>query len=83
MKIIKLLKKIKLPQRNIYLNINLTAKEKILHFYKDNYTFGIDLKKYEIASGYKTKDYSLINIYKINKIKILKIQLDIFSYNIS
>ncbi len=57
-----LLKKIKLLQRNIHLNMNLTAKEKILHFYKDNHTFSIDLKKYEIASllGISAETYSRV-----------------------
>ena len=45
-----LLKKIKLLQQNIHLSINSTAKEKIIHFYKNNHSLSIDLKKYEIAS---------------------------------
>jgi CRP/FNR family transcriptional regulator len=55
-----LLKKIKLLQRNIHLNINGTAKEKIIHFYEHHYTFSIDLKKYEIAAllGVTAETYS-------------------------
>ena len=41
-----LLKKIKLLQQNIHLSINSTAKEKIIHFYKNNHTLSVDLKKY-------------------------------------
>jgi CRP/FNR family transcriptional regulator len=45
-----LLNKIQLLQQNIHFNIASTAKEKILHFYKQNPSLGLELKKYEIAA---------------------------------
>ncbi len=45
-----LLGKIQLLQHNIHLNIASSAKEKILHFYRQNGTLGSELKNYEIAS---------------------------------
>lgn len=54
-----LLKKIKLLQQNIHLNMNSTAKEKIEHFYRSHH-LSKDLKKYEIASvlGISAETYS-------------------------
>ncbi len=70
-----LLKKIKLLQRNIHLNIKPTAKEKILHFYKNNYTLSIDLKKYEIASllGISAETYSRSVKTLVNEGKLVSI----------
>jgi CRP-like cAMP-binding protein len=45
-----LLKKIDLLQQNIHFNLAVTTSEKILHFYRENPTLGLDLKQYEIAS---------------------------------
>ena len=45
-----LLNKIQLLQQNIHFNIASTAKEKILHFYKQNPSLGLELKKYEISA---------------------------------
>jgi len=55
-----LLKKIKLLQQNIHLNMNTTAKEKIEYFYKNHHALSKDLKKYEIASilGISAETYS-------------------------
>ncbi|MDF1879960.1 Crp/Fnr family transcriptional regulator [Sulfurimonas sp. MAG313] len=45
-----LINKIQLLQQNIHFNIASTAKEKILHFYKQNPSLVLELKKYEIAA---------------------------------
>lgn len=45
-----LLEKIQLLQNNIHLNIEPSAKEKILSFYEKNSKLSVDLKQYEIAS---------------------------------
>jgi len=45
-----LINKIQLLQQNIHFNIASTAKEKILHFYKQNPSLALELKKYEIAA---------------------------------
>ena len=45
-----LLEKIQLLQNNIHLNIEPSAKEKILSFYEKNNKLSADLKQYEIAS---------------------------------
>ncbi len=45
-----LLGKIQLLQQNIHFNIASSAKEKILHFYKQNASLENELKNYEIAS---------------------------------
>ena len=45
-----LLEKIQLLQNNIHLNIEPSAKEKILSFYEKNSNLSVDLKQYEIAS---------------------------------
>ncbi|HIC44773.1 MAG TPA: Crp/Fnr family transcriptional regulator [Sulfurimonas sp.] len=45
-----LINKIQLLQKNIHMNIASTAKEKIVHFYKQNPSLGEELKKYEIAT---------------------------------
>ena len=45
-----LLKKVELLQQNIHFNIASTSSEKILHFYRQNPSLGVDLKQYEIAS---------------------------------
>jgi len=45
-----LLNKIQLLQQNIHFNIASSAKEKILQFYKQNPSLGLELKKYEIAA---------------------------------
>jgi CRP-like cAMP-binding protein len=40
-----LLKKIDLLQQNIHFNLAVTTSEKILHFYRENPTLGLDLKQ--------------------------------------
>lgn len=45
-----LFKKIQLLQQNIHINLETSAKDKILQFYKNSFSLSIDLKKYEIAA---------------------------------
>ncbi|PHS56182.1 MAG: hypothetical protein COB17_09875 [Sulfurimonas sp.] len=67
-----LLHKIQLLQQNIHLNIATSAKEKILHFYKQNQSLNLDLKKYEIAAllgmTAETLSRNLKNLEKEQKI---------------
>lgn len=67
-----LLLKIDLLQQNIHFNIAPTSAGKILHFYKENPTLSMDLKKYEIASllGMTAETFSR-NITKLLKEKKL------------
>lgn len=70
-----LLKKIKLLQQNIHLNINATAADKVIYFYKYNRTLSVDLKKYEIASllGISPETYSRIvsSLVEENKLVVI------------
>jgi len=67
-----LLQKIQLLQQNIHLTIATSAKDKILHFYKQNKNLGLDLKKYEIAAllgmTAETLSRNLKNLEKDKKI---------------
>lgn len=70
-----LLNKVQLLQQNIHFNIASTAKEKILHFYKQNPSLGLELKKYEIAAllGMTAETLSR-NIKTLLKEKKLKVE---------
>jgi len=69
-----LLNKIQLLQQNIHFNIASTAKEKILHFYKQNPSLGLELKKYEIAAllGMSAETFSrnIKTLLKENKLEV-------------
>lgn len=70
-----LLNKIQLLQQNIHFNIASTAKEKILHFYKQNPSLGLELKKYEIAAllgmTAETLSRNIKTLLKEQKLKVL------------
>ena len=69
-----LLNKIQLLQQNIHFNIASTAKEKILHFYKQNPSLGLELKKYEIAAllgmTAETLSRNIKTLLKENKLEV-------------
>ncbi len=71
-----LLNKIQLLQQNIHFNIASTAKEKILHFYKQNPSLGLELKKYEISAllGMSAETFSRNTKQLIKEEKLQKLQ---------
>jgi CRP/FNR family transcriptional regulator len=71
-----LLKKIQLLQQNIQINIETSAKDKILEFYKNSFTLSIDLKKYEIAAiiGISPSTFSRYAKELVNEKKLIKIE---------
>ena len=77
-----LLNKIQLLQQNIHFNIASSAKEKILHFYKQNPSLGLELKQYEIAAllGITAETFSR-NIKQLLKEK--KLQKSANSYKVT